>query len=308
MSVNYWELHSAVSRIIGSFPFFTGENSLLNDADGSGNMAIELCVEQALDFHSTIEPRVLLSNKITVPDNDRRRFFLMDPGEDNTPVPGWEMDFSQPLGVIIVPEGLEEEEDARDLTLWDDSPVNLAKFINYELVQFDDSEYLEIKNHIDTVSSEDTLLIRYSGRHGFTGDPPEDPASIGLKPEYDDSDPPVLQRGDLRQLTIKPPRKTAITYLATSLMAELAAIRAEKANDPASGMEFVTMRNKSSGYKKIVDFYQMKYDKQVGIDGVAGASSSIPMSPLNALNLTQVFAGRVSVLQSASPFNRSLNR
>ena len=296
MGIRYHEVHNAVTRIVGSFPFFTGENSLLADSTGSGNLAIELCVEESLDFHSTIEPRVLLSDPIDVPHGERRRYFLVDPDEVDSPVEHWDPNFSQPLGVIIVPDDLEDDEDPRDLTLWNNPPLNLAKFINYELVQFDDNEYLEIKNHINTLSPDDRLLIRYSGRHKFEGEGPANANQIGSS------------ANDPRTLTIKGSRKTAITYLSTSLIMQMAAVRAEKANDPASGLEFVTMRTKASGFKKISDFYKDKYEKEVGIDGVAGASSSIPMSPLNALNLTQVFANRISVLQSSGQVNRSLNR
>ena len=305
MSANYWEIHSKAKRILGEFPLFTGENSIVGE---QGALAIELAVEHALDFHSTVEPRVLLSNALTIPQNEARRYYVMDAEAEDSPVPQWDEGFSQPLGVIVVPDELPDDADPRDLTLWNEAPNNLTKFSNFELVEFEDKEYLEIKNHEDTIALTDKVLVRYSSRHKIMGDQPDNFAQVGLKPEYDNSDPPMLTAGDPRTATIKDARKTAITYLAVSGVMEMAAIRAEKALDPASGMEFVSMRTKSSGYRRIAEFYKERYDREVGIDGVAGASSSIPISPFSALNLTGVFAQRVGALQAGSQTNRSLNR
>ena len=75
--------------------------------------------------------------------------------------------------------------------------------------------------------------------------------------------------------TIKDQYQDAILYLTIAIFARTAQIRAEKALDPPAGAEFVTMRNKGSGFAQIHDAYMKLYQGEIGgEDGIAPASAT----------------------------------
>tara|TARA_Y100000310_G_scaffold341086_1_gene439042 strand:+ start:913 stop:1638 length:726 start_codon:yes stop_codon:yes gene_type:complete len=65
----------------------------------------------------------------------------------------------------------------------------------------------------------------------------------------------------------------AIIYLAVSRLARIIQFRVEKGLDPPMGTEFVTMRNKGSGFKALAEDYQKLYIKEMGGEGVPAASA-----------------------------------
>ena len=64
--------------------------------------------------------------------------------------------------------------------------------------------------------------------------------------------------------TIDRIHELAITYLSVAKSAAMMMIRIEKGIDPPAGQMFVTMRNKSSGFKGIVDQYMGFYYEETG--------------------------------------------
>ena len=65
----------------------------------------------------------------------------------------------------------------------------------------------------------------------------------------------------------------AVVFLGVSRVARIVQLRVEKSLDPPMGVEFVTMRNKGSGFKSVSDGYEKLYIEEIGGEGVIGASS-----------------------------------
>tara|TARA_Y100000310_G_scaffold345002_1_gene461090 strand:- start:5852 stop:6577 length:726 start_codon:yes stop_codon:yes gene_type:complete len=72
--------------------------------------------------------------------------------------------------------------------------------------------------------------------------------------------------------TIPKQYEEAIIYLAISELSAILSFHTEKASDPPSGAEFVTMRNKGSGFREIGKMFWEKYIREMGGEGVPGAS------------------------------------
>jgi hypothetical protein len=66
--------------------------------------------------------------------------------------------------------------------------------------------------------------------------------------------------------TIPNHHRDAIVYLAVSKFAMIAALRSEKSLDPPAGVEFVSMRNKGSGFTTISERFFDLYLQEVGGD------------------------------------------
>ena len=69
---------------------------------------------------------------------------------------------------------------------------------------------------------------------------------------------------DADSSTITEQYKIAIIYLSVSELMLIASLHAEKASDPPAGAEFITMRNKGSGYESIAKKYEEKYLMEIG--------------------------------------------
>ena len=66
--------------------------------------------------------------------------------------------------------------------------------------------------------------------------------------------------------------ENAILYLSMARLCRMLQFMAEKAMDPPSGVEFVTMRTKGSGFERLHDRYHEDYIKEMGGEGIPAAA------------------------------------
>ena len=62
-------------------------------------------------------------------------------------------------------------------------------------------------------------------------------------------------------------------YLTVSEIASTLSFHAEKGIDPPAGASYISMRNKSSGFRSVGDHFKAKYVAELGGEGVVGASA-----------------------------------
>ena len=285
MSVPYHEVHQDARLMIGSFPVFTGENSL-------SAQEIELCIKQALDGFNLASPRRRTVTKVIQPGEENQLYFRLTEGDADEPSivtnqtlmdAGhilWDDDFSEVHEVWNA--GNSDNANALTPVLDRDIiPTAFDRFTDFKVFREDDPTTAECIEYLSvyglTKAQYDEIRLTYTLRHRIMGSEPP-VADIGVKPNPT-AVPAVT--GDGRSITIAASSKTALTYLTVSLMAALAMIRAEKALDPPSGREFVTMRDKSKGFRTISDTYRELYIREMGGEDTPAACSFQPMAAIN---------------------------
>ena len=104
------------------------------------------------------------------------------------------------------------------------------------------TRYFYLPNH--SPDSDTTLLVTYSARHTL----------------------------DSTTSTIPAQHEKAVVYLSVSELASTLQFHAEKAIDPPAGANYISMRNKGSGFRSIGTHFKEKYVNELGGEDLVGAS------------------------------------
>ena len=83
--------------------------------------------------------------------------------------------------------------------------------------------------------------------------------------------------------TIRNTHESSIVYLSISKLCSIISIKTEKALDPPGGAQFISMRNKSSGFQTLAREYFSMYLQEIGgVDGVhpVGVTKEYDLKPL----------------------------
>ena len=213
--------------LIGSFPVFTGENSL-SDAQ------IELVIDQSLTTYSIDRPHLV---SVIVEGVDSKRFYPL--GGTDTIISGWDEEFSK-----IREVDLDVGSTGRALKDSGGSGIDLLGPGTTE-VWTSDIPYLRFIGS-RTPSGGEYFQVYYTSMHEII-----DADMIAV--------PPIEAVN-----TIPNKHRHAITYLSVSKAAAIAAIRAAKALDPPSGAMYVTMKDKTKEFRSIQNSYHDMYTNDIG--------------------------------------------
>ena len=211
--------------IIGSFPVFTGENSVDNDQ-------ITLSIDQALVTYSMSLPH----DRAQVVAAVDGQFFYPLNGNDAV-VDAWDDDFSGIREVDLrTPSGGRATATAGSVESI--FPQNVASN-GYDVFKSGDAQFLRFTGAFATPIDGEYFEVHYTSLHQIVD-------------------------GTDAANTIPGKHRHAITFLTVSRLASIAAIRAVKALDPPGGAEFVTMRTKDKGFQMIAKDYYEKYIEEIG--------------------------------------------
>lgn len=215
---NLEDIRARVSNIVGSFPVFTGENSVGDDTIDEG-------IDQARKIFSKIKPHIIVEDEV----GDDGRYYALGMLAD------WQDDFSEILSI---------DWDAAS-RISSDEQVNPLNRDDGDWTYYRDAttRYLVFPNH--SPASSLTFRVTYT----------------------------TFQTLSATTSTVPLQYEEAIIYLAVSRLARIVQWRVEKATDPPGGAQFVTMRNKSSGFDRLAEVYFDLYIAEMGGDGVVAASA-----------------------------------
>ena len=182
-----------------------------------------------------------ISQAVTVFSRDFPRIIVESEVGDSgkyyplTALTSWEDDFSAILQI---------DYDAGTRISSDEPPQFLSED-NGDWKYYRDASvrYFYLPNH--SPSSGTTLLITYTARHTV------DSTSSTIPIQYE----------------------KGLVYLAVSELASILQFHSEKALDPPAGSNYISMRNKGSGFGDISNLFYGKYVRELGGEGVVGASA-----------------------------------
>ena len=211
-------LRSEMRNITGTFPFFTGENSV-------GDNVVDQAISQASGAYSRDFPRIIVESEV----GDSGKYYPL------TNLTHWENDFSSILQI---------DYDAGNRIGSDETPQLLSED-NGDWHYYRDAttRYFYLPNHNPTSSV--TLLITYTARHTV----------------------------DSTASTLSSQHEKAVIYLSVSELASILQFHAEKAIDPPAGASYISMRNKSSGFRSVGEHFKTKYIEELGGQEIVGASA-----------------------------------
>ena len=146
----------------------------------------------------------------------------------------WEDDFSQITAI---------DYDAGSRISADELPQFLSEDnVDWKYYRDNTARYFVLPNHSPAATV--TMMITYTARHSL----------------------------DSTSSTLPTQHEKAIVYLSVAELASILQFHAEKAIDPPAGASYISMRNKSSGFRAVGDHFREKYISEMGGEGVVGAS------------------------------------
>tara|TARA_B100000745_G_scaffold296902_1_gene242992 strand:- start:550 stop:1272 length:723 start_codon:yes stop_codon:yes gene_type:complete len=146
----------------------------------------------------------------------------------------WEDDFSLITAI---------DYDAGDRITGDELPQFLSEDNgDWQYYRNNSTRYFVLPNHSPAATI--TMMITYTARHSL------DSTSSTIPTQYE----------------------KAVVYLSVAELASTLSFHAEKAIDPPAGASYISMRNKSSGFRSVGDHFREKYIDELGGEGVVGAS------------------------------------
>lgn len=151
-----------------------------------------------------------------------------------TNLSAWENDFSAILAI---------DYDAGTRIGSDEKPKFLSED-NGDWVYYRDAttRYFYLPRH--TPDSSTTLIVTYTARHTL----------------------------DSTTSTIPAQHEKAVVYLSVSELANTLQFHAEKSIDPPAGANYISMRNKGSGFRSVAELFYKRYLREVGGNELVGAS------------------------------------
>jgi len=219
MATTLETLRSEMRNITGTFPFFTGENEV-------GDNAVDQAIAQAITVYSRDFPQIVVESEV----GDGGKYYPL------TNLASWENDFSTILSI---------DYDASSRIGSDERPQFMSEDNgDWKYYRDASTRYFYFPNHSPSAST--TLLITYTTRHTL----------------------------DSTTSTLPSQHEKAVVFLAVSELASTLQFHAEKAIDPPAGASYISMNNKSSGFRNVGDHFREKYVRELGGADIVGASAS----------------------------------
>jgi len=152
-----------------------------------------------------------------------------------TNLTSWENDFSAILSI---------DYDAGSRIGSDETPRFLSEDNgDWKYYRDASTRYFFLPNH--SPDSGVTLLVTYTARHSV----------------------------DSVASTVPTQHEKAVIYLSVSELASTLQFHAEKAIDPPAGANYISMKNKGSGFRSVGDHFRVKYMQEMGGEEIVGASA-----------------------------------
>jgi hypothetical protein len=210
-------MRSEMRNITGTFPFFSGENEV-------GDNAFDQSIAQAINQYSRDFPRIIVESEV----GDSGKYYPL------SNLASWEDDFSAITAI---------DYDASTRISSDELPKFLSEDNgDWKYYRDASTRYFVLPNH--SPDSGTTLIITYTARHTL----------------------------DSTTSTIPAQHEKAVVYLSVSELASTLQFHAEKALDSPAGAQYISMRNKGSGFRQVGDIFKQKYIDELGGADIVGAS------------------------------------